>query len=222
MEKRKSIILDMPEIRMFFYGRKNQMRFPVELRDFRACDNVPGSDWYFRSKNGIWSDVSNELLLEKYSPYQPGDLIYVREKWAVPRDFDKVCASSLKESGAKRAYYYSDFPPFRRHLYKWRPARIMPDWACRLGLNVLDVRVESLHDIIQDDALSEGIVQLSSSAYYDPGDDPSDFYNFIDPIAEGAYARMWERLYGATKFCHRMNPYVWRVRVSVKYLKIKN
>lgn len=80
----------------------------------------------------------------KYPPYQPGDILYVRETW---------CRGSLDYK--KEQYYYkADNVDFS---CRWHPSIHMPKEAARIFLRVTDVRVERLQDITDIDILAEGL-----------------------------------------------------------------
>nr|DAT44408.1 MAG TPA: ASCH domain protein [Caudoviricetes sp.] len=76
-------------------------------------------------------------------PYQPGDILYVRETW---------------KKAPNGYYYYEDW---QRNdiadVTKWHPSIHMPKEAARIWLKVTDVRVERLQDMDKMDAVKEGI-----------------------------------------------------------------
>lgn len=75
-------------------------------------------------------------------PYQPGDILYVRETW---------------KKAPNGYYYYEDW---QRNdiadVTKWRPSIHMPKEAARIWLKVTDVRVERLQEITEVQAQAEG------------------------------------------------------------------
>lgn len=75
-------------------------------------------------------------------PYQPGDILYVRETW---------------KKAPNGYYYYEDW---QRNdiadVTKWKPSIHMPKEAARIWLKVTDVRVERLQEISAESALAEG------------------------------------------------------------------
>lgn len=85
-------------------------------------------------------------------PYQPGDILYVRETWSEIKNAD----------GSHKKYVYkaSDQYPFGESRYiikfNWKPSIHMPKEAARIWLMVTDVRVERLQDITEDGAKEEG------------------------------------------------------------------
>lgn len=117
---------------------------------------------YPSQESGLWAvfewDGWPEFHLVK-APYQPGDMIYVRETWN--RD------------------------PFRynRFIYKadgygpdktWRPSIHMPRQAARIFLRVTNVRVERLQDI--GDCTKEGIMPgKHETAHMNDYDERCDF-----------------------------------------------
>lgn len=86
-------------------------------------------------------------------PYQPGDILYVRETW---------CGLPVNEAGHFRGhpiYYYRADGDLRPEGWRgaWHPSIHMPKEAARIWLKVTDVRVERLQDITEDGAEAEGM-----------------------------------------------------------------
>jgi hypothetical protein len=85
-----------------------------------------------------------ERLCPYIPPYQPGDILYVRETW---------CKGSYGDE--KEKYYYK--ADNNRFFCTWRPSIHMPKEAARIWLKVTEVRAEHLQDITEEQAISEGI-----------------------------------------------------------------
>jgi hypothetical protein len=79
-------------------------------------------------------------------PFEPGDILYVRETWLEADDGFHYKANATPESERVR----KDFG------YKWRPSIHMPREAARLFLKVKNVRVGRIQDISREDAKAEG------------------------------------------------------------------
>lgn len=83
----------------------------------------------------------NENLCPYDSPYQRGDILYVRETW----------------KNAPNGYYY--YENWQRDdiadVTKWKPSIHMPKEAARIWLKVTNVRVERLQDITADSIRNE-------------------------------------------------------------------
>lgn len=87
------------------------------------------------------------------TPYQPGDILYVRETWL---DY------------AGRTMYRADCDKYRLESLKlaefsWKPSIHMPKEAARIWLRVTDVRAERLQEITIAGIRNEG---LSSAAVH--------------------------------------------------------
>ena len=85
-------------------------------------------------------------------PYQPGDILYVRETW---------CGLPVNEAGHFRGhpiYYYRADGDLRPEGWRdaWHPSIHMPKEAARIWLKVTDVRVERLQSITEEGAIREG------------------------------------------------------------------
>ena len=131
----------------------------------------------YRQGNGLWIDgyskndepnghikdysvsscwMTKRYYIEKYTPYHPGDILYVRETWCNLNTLSCPCYS----------YKASDNLP-EWALGGWKPSIHMPKEAARIWLKVADVRVERLQDMTLDDFLSEGVV-IRPEAFNDP------------------------------------------------------
>lgn len=94
-------------------------------------------------------------------PYLPGDILYVREKFACDGfngyEFTYVYWTDVDDCG--RVVWGDDekgeWAPSSD--YRWRPSIHMPKEAARIFLRVTDVRLERLQDITVDGINSEGV-----------------------------------------------------------------
>lgn len=88
----------------------------------------------------------------------PGDRLWVRETWAMGW-YQDDCRCDDVSPGHTPIWYRAD--GVRRGGLdgpgKWRPSIHMPRWACRLVLEIVEVRTESLQAITKDDACAEGL-----------------------------------------------------------------
>lgn len=93
-----------------------------------------------------------EIVQYLKKPYQPGDILYVRETW---------CGLPVNEAGHMRGhtiYYYKADGELRPKGWRgtWHPSIHMPKEAARIWLRVTNVRVERLQEITDKDAEQEG------------------------------------------------------------------
>ena len=75
-------------------------------------------------------------------PYQPGDILYVRETFI--------------QAAAHTFWYKADGKSWMLKDLRWKPSIHMPKEAARIWLRVTDVRVERLQDITEDEVWDEG------------------------------------------------------------------
>lgn len=122
------------------------------------------------------TDENEFVTREVQSPYQLGDILYVRETWAKHSCFsdtipDLACDACEPWMGKNNPYVeYIDRNEhgvdYGCYVYradseydgkvKWRPSIHMPNEAARIFLRVTDVRVERLQEIDNAGALAEG------------------------------------------------------------------
>ena len=166
----KPILFSTPMVQAILEGRKTQTRRIVKPQpDFdRAWKNlgmtekfgleteleIPELDLtgYFL---GVSSPIGDGLKATGICiPNIPikihkGDILWVRETWRYSDDLRNPYLYKQKE--------YEDWKPEYLQGIKWKPSIFMPKAACRIFLEVTDVRIEKLQDISEEDAVAEGI-----------------------------------------------------------------
>ena len=165
----KPILFNTEMVRAILDGRKTcTRRLPrkqieekyLEYEEWVCAVAPPGSTW-----------LSEKEFYEKYPPYQPGDLLYVRETWQYLYELDGN--EQVIEGTGKYYYAATDTIPFDAYVDEngvthdhtpWRPSIHMPKEAARIWLKVTDVRVERLQDMTDDDAEAEGCFDYTSTA----------------------------------------------------------
>lgn len=147
------------------------------------------------SCRGTFADGYGEKFFKL--PYQPGDILYVRESY----------------SELSFGYVYKADGENIDHLgnaIKWHPSIHMPKEAARIWLKVTDIRVERLQEIDEDGAVKEGIYVGNCKDCNAPfGCDacPDEGYNEIDEFAE-----LWDSTIKKSDLtCYGWNasPWVW-------------
>ena len=127
----KPILFNTEMVRAILDGRKTCTR-RVLKQPFEVHQNG-----YITKPRGT------ERLCPYIPPYQPGDILYVRETW---------CKGSYGDE--KEKYYYK--ADDNNFFCTWHPSIHMPKEAARIWLKVMNVRVERLQDITDDGAKAEG------------------------------------------------------------------
>jgi hypothetical protein len=164
------------------------------LEGRKTCTRIVLKQPFEVHPNGyITKPRGNERLCPYIPPYQPGDILYVRETW---------CKGSYGDE--KEKYYYK--ADDNNFFCTWHPSIHMPKEAARIFLKVTDVRVERLQDITDDGAKAEG-------ANWKNGKNVG-WEEKMRRTAVERFAEIWESTIKKTdKHIHgwNANPYVWVV-----------
>ena len=105
------------------------------------------------------------------TPYQPGDILYVRETWQYLYKLDGN--EQIIEDTGKYYYAATDTISFNTYVDEnglehehvpWKPSIHMPKEAARIWLKVTDVRVERLQEITIDGIRNEGLFSMAVHA----------------------------------------------------------
>ncbi|MCD7096899.1 hypothetical protein [Stenotrophomonas sp. MMGLT7] len=191
--RERPILFKGPMVRAILEGRKTQTRRAVHPRHLRQIN--PGV-------SGCRPHWTNPM------PFgHPGDRLWVRETHAIFPTHGQHRAdgerwgpwgglpTAVSPDGRQIAYFREGFD--RCDPGSWHPSIHMPRWACRLVLEITDVRVERLQEISDADALAEGIQELNGRYTYNGG--------LQCRTAVGSFCALWESTGGDWE----ANPWVW-------------
>lgn len=157
----KPILFNTQMVRAILDGRKSCTRRIVkpQWEECPNCKYVHNEYIYDNLAENVYcARCGYPLVPEKRAPYQPGDILYVRETWCgwyLPLVGMHYCYRATEPDGNKRP----TSPEYDCDVEKisWRPSIHMPKEAARIWLKVTDVRVEQLQDISGEDLIKEGI-----------------------------------------------------------------
>lgn len=194
-------------VRAILSGAKTQTRRAIKPQPFEASFlDAPEQYRPSLDETGLLRVATPLGVRLLTSPFgQPGDRLWVRESFADLRGTG--IEHRPDPAGPIQRYAYSadtlagSDGDHARKAYgiKWRPSIHMPRWACRLVLEITEVRVERLQAISQADAIAEGLTQADSGSWL-PG--PYDY-------PEWAFHQLWDQVYGESAW--DSNPWVWVV-----------
>lgn len=213
--KERGMIFNGEMVRAILDGRKTQTRRIVKLSHERGMLNP-----VVRGRNGEISSVSCRLAPTLCPFGQPGDRLWVRETWALLGNEDGCCvdwndnlckgdgklaariyrASCEQRPGDYGLWSIPDDADWKPHTENqkfegaWRPSIHMPRWACRILLEITNVRVERLASISQEDAAKEGYPA-----------NPEPYGGSMDKWLW--FRQLWDSIYPEQSFSH--NPWVW-------------
>ena len=87
----------------------------------------------------------------------------------------------------------------------------MPKTACRIHLQITDIRVERLLDISECDAIAEGVKRFGGYInYVNPNKILSESYPYLSrkySPAQMSFLSLWEKINGENSLT--ANPFVW-------------
>lgn len=216
---------------------------PIVLSETNAiCSD--GLNWIFwvGAKNPRTKQQYDELTKQLFAPGEgikcpygrPGDHLWVRET------FYAYGAWRIRYSDKKRRneWYFDDLTIEYGENYRYsenapdyiegrlldvlnwhkRPSIHMPCSACRLLLEVVDVRVERLQKISEQDAVEEGINlkvydnEIVAENYLTGGQfqdwsEGLDAYRNSDEIGRASFQTLWQSINGPESWY--ANPWVW-------------
>lgn len=180
--KERPILFSAPMVRAILAGRKTVTRRIVRDAKPIAADVTVFGTWVAND-----AAVLEEGARMLRCPYGvPGDRLWVKEA-LVPTAGNGVTYAVdgeyvLIDGGARE--------------WMWKPRKLAamycPRWASRITLEVVDVRVERLHDLDEEDADAEGI-----------GEPP--WGSRVE-----TFATLWDTINGK-RAPWASNPWVWRV-----------
>lgn len=196
------MIFNAEMVRALLSGRKTQTRRIIKPQPEATLSGSLSDKWLSRPLNGLLLPKIEDIAI--HCPFGVvGDRIWVRETFQGPLfDYDLMdsyCKDPTPFEKPEFCVYKADGVPAPEFYDAddelhccWRPSIHMPRWACRILLEITNVRVERLKSISDGDAIREGC----STADMMSGDCVAD-----------VFARLWASIYGSDSW--NANPWVW-------------
>lgn len=158
----KPILFNTEMVQAIMEGRKSCTRRIVKPQQLAGmlpdkCKNGVPEEFLKKKKLMFkpYCDMADvELINTAYkAPYQPGDILYVRETWH----------KYNKRVGEGKSCHMEEFYSYKASIANsedanepWKPSIHMPKKAAHIWLKVTGVRVERLQEISAEGALAEG------------------------------------------------------------------
>jgi len=217
----KPILFSTPMVQAILRGEKTQTR---RIKGLEIINQNPDDwqfEWYDYSCKLPWrftqkSSVNKQSLKErsfnqeaiKCPDGKVGDVLWVRETYTVnngqyPTDLGYVFKAEL---GKKELEYAKELG------VKWKPSIFMPRAACRIKIEITNIRIERLNGISEQDAIAEGIKYLIDKVTgYCGYDYINGGYNLMTGPFKG-YKSLWESINGKGSFGSQ---WVWVIEFKV-------
>ncbi|ENX57627.1 MULTISPECIES: hypothetical protein [Acinetobacter] len=229
--KERPILFSTSMVQAILDGRKTQTRriikkAPTTAINHRLIELDNGWNWQV-NEQGVVPTMHREICNPMICPYgMVGDRLWVRETWHVEpgargwsMDENEPCTGWIEyKAGGSKEVTAPDFDAVQRCFPKgevdwdfvpsdWRPSIFMPRWACRIVLEISNIRIERLQAISDSDAKAEGILETmygwkSQSDSYRYGETP-----------RAAFHILWEEINGSDSL--KANPWIWVVEFKL-------
>jgi len=170
--KERPIIFSTPMVQAIMDGQKTMTRRILKPQPEGNPCGICYSSFHSKDIDGYGFSFDEKITSIIKCPYgQPGDRLWVRETFIY---------------AGNQIIFKADEDPENKLFCKWSSPLFMPKSAARLWLEIEEVRVETLHDISESDAISEGFASRDKFAAY------------------------WESLHG--DFSYLEDPWVWVIK----------
>ena len=202
MQKIRPILFSTPMVQAILEGRKTMTR--------RLADDF--IQMYALSVTNLENSTFRIETVNSYKIINPkvyiGDILWVRETF---REYFQMTGHPY----GYKATALEDGDPLDE---KWKPSIFMPKSACRIWLEVTNVRLERLLDISEKDARMEGVICEKIDAIHKWKDYSRQGYL---PSAKFSFFSLWEKINGKESVSE--NPWIWvyefkKVEMPINFL----
>lgn len=204
------ILFNAEMVRAILDGRKTCTRRVVKPQWYACekCMHIHNEFLYDSKSNAVYCARCGEPLKPvRKPPYQPGDILYVRETF-VTRDLvtpDRLIFHYRYRATDPNGNRVPTSPEHDEWEERpWIPSIHMPRAAARIWLRVTDVRLERLQAITAEQVVKEGTIGLTMDLIQN-SDELKKHYDIPFAVLWDSTIKKADRnLYGFTE-----NPWVW-------------
>lgn len=212
MPKEIPILFSTQMVQAILEGRKTETRRMVKLH--KKIDNPKFGYTCFTGEReiSVRGVHENGQYGESFikSPYgMRGDILWVRENWAVHYSYDHLPPRDFKTWTPPNGFaYVADGKP--GWAGKTRPNIFLIIEAARIWLEVVEVTVERLQDITPKGAVAEGIERVNDGGHMMYRHYLKDKYG---PSPVHSFETLWSKINGTESWT--ANPWVWVIKFKV-------
>ena len=205
--KQRPILFSSAMVRAVLNGTKTQTRRVVKKSEECHCMDRHNSLQFlgYEEPMATGERVVNGSFTCPYG--NVGDRLWVRETFAevgcIGWPIDKF-----------QYNYRADYPEGRWEgspdmcFDKWKPSIFMPRAACRILLEITDIRVERLNNISEEDAKEEGVLHhLGNWLDYEAQKYKTTQFVFRCGSAKSSFKTLWDSINGHQSWNY--SPWVW-------------
>jgi len=203
----KPILFKPDMVSAILTGNKTQTRRIVKISDEELGELNYEAITIGRDSQLGWIVWVGRKIVKRLKPkYEVGDILWVREIWQWEGETKYTDAIPIGNFWYKTDFEEGEGPS------RWKPSIHMPKIACRLFLEVTDIRVEKLQNISEDGCKAEGI----ESNTFINGMEKITAYkiygskNSWDESPIVSYWSLWESINGPGSW--ESNPFVWVIK----------
>jgi len=206
----KGKIFTAQEVQAIIAGNKTMFREVIKVQPTNSEQKlfVTISGNKKRHNRCSWLECDDKLNVKSRSdyfkyPYEVGQKIFVKESFNI---FAGQVA--YKQSLASAEKYF------------WKPATQMKQEQSRLTLQIKEIRVELLQDISEEDAIAEGIEEVTIPIFknIEPKIKSWKWYkedNFGTYSAIKSFTNLWNSTHKKPEEKFEANPFVWSIQFEV-------
>ncbi|HET6558096.1 MAG TPA: hypothetical protein VFG54_12325 [Prolixibacteraceae bacterium] len=183
--------------KMNFTQSRNIDKSEITEKYKRQASQIVGFHAFFTDE-----ELNGHQLGIKCPFGQPGDILWVRESFSIWLDAIKFKADG--EQVIKG--------------FKYKPSIHMPKDHARIWLQVEEIKVERLHEISEDDAISEGVLKHKDGKHwlnYIVQKYHTSQFIYCLHTARLSFFSLWQILANEKSLMPRNNPWVWVVKFKV-------
>lgn len=216
--KERPILMNGDSVRAILAGKKTQTRRVIPPRLMANADLDKNDPTYIY----LWvpHDFGEYQHAKDVAPYQPGDLLWVKEAWMfwdwtedgepfIKYEADgtvRICEASSDKTAERWMDIWAELSVdenYSKHRgaardNKWRSPMFMFRDCARIWLRVTGVRAERLQGITEADAIAEGALHGVDASWGGNG-----------AYAQGRCQFLWDMLNAKRGYPWKDNPWVW-------------
>lgn len=207
VKKHHPILFSTHMVQAILEGRKTQTRRvvkPQPLDQSFVSGYVTNSAGEFGIALSYGKSADIEFIKFPYG--KPGDILWVREMFFNNGDeiiyrADGTCCEQFEQCEC-----------IEIGKPKWKPSIHMPKAACRIFLEIIDVRIDRIQGITNEDAKAEGVIRGENSFI---GRESNGWVNYLEPDnylalfdnPRCSFFSLWDSINGRDS--RNNNPFVW-------------